>query len=254
LKIKLSQYPFLLAKAFRIHRLKRRRKIWAYLPPAYFTEPYSRFPVIYFQDGQNVFEGWKAPFGTSWEAHQTMQQLIRQAYPASILIGIEHGKKYRHGEYIPLHRDGRFSWESNQYADWIANELKEWVDSRLRTLPGREHTAIIGSSLGGLHALYTSFKHQDVFSKAGVFSPSLWAAPGLFPLIKQVGLHYPSRLYLGAGALEGRYVQQGIYRLRDTLLDAGFQLDQIAVNIDPLGRHQEAYWQHEFARFYRWMN
>ncbi len=143
-------HPFLLSKAIRINGLKRRRKIWAYLPPSYHQPSDRRYPVIYFNDGQNIFEGWKAPFGVSWEVHNTMKNLAKlEGYQECILIGIEHGKKNRKSEYLPFNYSGAFSLEGNIYTDFMANDLKNFVDKKLRTLPGREHTSIIGSSLGG---------------------------------------------------------------------------------------------------------
>lgn len=57
--------------------------------------------------------------------------------------------------------------------------------------------------MGGLITLYTGMKHQDVFGQLGVFSPSLWAAPALFPLVSKVGRHYPMKIYLTVGQKEG---------------------------------------------------
>ena len=250
IKRQLSPHPFLLAKAIRILELKRRRKIWAFLPSDYFQNKDRHYPVIYFNDGQNVFEGWKAAFGKSWEAHQTMQRFNHHEH---ILIGIEHGKKYRKGEYMPFDRSNNFSFEGNAYSDFVANELKEYVDKNLRTLPGRENTAIIGSSLGGLSALYTGFKHQDVFSKVGVLSPSLWAAPQIFPLIQTVGKHYNTKFYLSAGTKEGRYTIDHVNRLYDTLGSAGFAPHDLRMNIVKNGKHNEHLWQSEFSNFYRWV-
>jgi predicted alpha/beta superfamily hydrolase len=244
-------HPFLLAKAIRIPKLNRRRRVWAFLPHEYHTNKQKLFPVIYLNDGQNVFEGWKAAFGKSWEAHNTVKNL--PFLQGSILIGIEHGKKYRKGEYLPFDSTGNFSFEGNAYADFIANELKILVDRKLRTLPDRENTAIIGSSLGGLNALYTGFKHQDVFSKIGVLSPSLWAAPKIFPLIQKVGKHYPTNFYLSVGAKEGKYTIENLNYLQDTLINAGFSHNEIFKNIAPNGKHDEYLWQKEFVNFYQWI-
>lgn len=253
-RIQISQHPFLLAKAIRIPKLKRRRRVWAYLPKDYFTNHHRRYPVIYFNDGQNVFEGWKAAFGKSWDAHLTMEHHTLYNNNPHILIGIEHGKKYRKGEYLPFNLYSNYSYEGNVYSDFIANELKEYVDKNLRTLPEREHNVIVGSSLGGLNALYTGFKHQDVFSKVGVMSPSLWAAPQIFPLIKNVGKHYPSKFYISAGTKEGTPTLNHVNNLYHTLLSAGYDSHELKLNLVNNGRHNEALWQNEFANFYKWIS
>jgi len=246
------EHPFLLAKGIRIPALKRRRKVWAFLPEDYFEEPEKRYPVIYFNDGQNVFEGWKAAFGTGWEAHTVMREL-KPAWgiPECILIGIEHGKRNRVKEYTPFDRHGNFSQEGNAYADFVANGLKNFVDSKLRTRPEREYTALVGSSMGGLSAFYTAFKHQDVFSLAGVFSPSLWAAPALYSLVRMTGRHYPTKFYLSAGTREGKYTRQNLVHLNDVLLSCGFET---RLSIIKGGEHNETLWQEEFRNFYRWLH
>ncbi|MBL7817569.1 MAG: hypothetical protein JNL70_21365 [Saprospiraceae bacterium] len=251
-KIIYNPHPFLLAKGIKIPKINRRRKIWAFLPYDYFENTQRRYPVIYFNDGQNVFEGWKAPFGKSWEAHNTMRGLKR--FDESILIGIEHGKKYRKGEYLPFDFSGNFSYESNAYVDFIANELKVFVDRKLRTLNDRAHTAIIGSSLGGVNALYTGFKHQDIFSKIGILSPSLWAAPSIYPLIKQVGKHFSTKFYLSVGTNEGVSTIENVKKLYNILSSSGFESHELKLNIVKGGKHNEQLWQNEFSNFYQWIH
>lgn len=245
------EHPFLLAKGIRIPALKRRRKVWAFLPEDYFDLPEKRYPVIYFNDGQNVFEGWKAAFGIGWEAHTVMRELkIAWGTPECILIGIEHGKRYRTGEYTPFDRQGNFSEQGNAYTDFVANGLKDFVDSRLRTRREREYNAIAGSSMGGVSAFYTAFKHQDVFSAAGVFSPSLWAAPAVYSLVQRIGRHYPAKFYLGTGTKEGKYTRRNLEHLNDILLDTGFET---RLSIVKGGEHNETLWNAEFQNFYRWL-
>jgi predicted alpha/beta superfamily hydrolase len=253
-KIQLSHHPFLLAKAIRINKLNRRRKIWAFLPTDYFYNIEKRYPVIYFNDGQNIFEGWKAAFGKGWDIHLTMQHFAKMNFDQHILIGIEHGKRYRSGEYKPFDRTGQLSFEGNVYADFVANELKNYVDKTLRTRPEREYNAIVGSSLGGLNALFTGFKHQDVFSKVGVFSPSLWAVPPILPLIERIGKHYETRFYLSVGSKEGRFTVEYVHRLNKTLLSAGFTNKDIKLNVVENGHHDETLWKSEFSNFYRWLS
>jgi predicted alpha/beta superfamily hydrolase len=253
-KIQYNPHPFLLAKAITIPKLNRRRKIWAFLPSDYFVNTDRRYPVIYFNDGQNIFEGWKSAFGKSWGAHQTMLRFSGFNRNEHILIGIEHGKKYRKGEYMPFDFSSNFSFEGNAYSDFVANELKAYVDKHLRTLPNRENNAIIGSSLGGLNALYTGLKHQDVFSKVGALSPSLWAAPPIFPLIQNVGKHYQTKFYLSVGSKEGKYTIEPVNRLYHTLVSAGFAPGDLRINIVKDGKHNENLWESEFSNFYQWID
>lgn len=246
-------HPFLLAKAIEIPGLRRRRRIWAHLPEGYNEQPERRYPVVYLHDAQNIFEGWKAPFGKSWEVHNTSKRLASEGLAQSILIGIEHGKRRRVGEFLPLTRQGGLAHEGNAYADFLANKLKPFVDKKLRTIPWREQTALVGSSMGGLITLYTGMKHQDVFSRLGVFSPSLWAAPALFPLVKNVGRHYPMKIYLTVGQKEGSGTVQRTEDMFQTLTYAGFPQHELYLGIRSHGKHDETFWKQEFETCYRWM-
>lgn len=247
-----SPHPFLLAKAIEIPGLRRRRRVWAFLPSDYAANPEKHYPVTYLHDAQNIFEGWKAPFGKSWEVHNTMRRFGEEGAEQSILIGIEHGKRRRVGEFQPLTRQGGFAHEGNAYADFVANKLKPFVDKKLRTIPWREQTALVGSSMGGLITLYTGMKHQDVFGKLGVFSPSLWAAPTLFPLVSKVGRHYPMKIYLTVGQKEGSGTVRRTEEMFQTLTHAGFPQHELYLGVRNQGKHDEAFWQQEFEVCYRW--
>jgi predicted alpha/beta superfamily hydrolase len=48
------------------------------------------------------------------------------------------------------------------------------VDKDLRTIPARDQTAIMGSSLGGLVSAYAGVRRADVFGLVGAMSPSTW--------------------------------------------------------------------------------
>lgn len=73
----------------------------------------------------------------SWEVHNTMRRMGSKGLEQAILIGIEHGKRRRAGEFQSLTRQGGFAHEGNTYADFIANKLKPFVDKKLRTIPWR---------------------------------------------------------------------------------------------------------------------
>ncbi|MCZ8369998.1 MAG: alpha/beta hydrolase-fold protein [Porphyrobacter sp.] len=64
---------------------------------------------------------------------------------------------------------------SDRYLAWITGPLKSWVDASFRTRPGRDDTAIVGSSMGGLMSCYAFLDRPEVFGKAGCVS-SHWPA------------------------------------------------------------------------------
>ena len=59
---------------------------------------------------------------------------------------------------------------SATYLDWIVGELRPWVNSSFRTLPDPGHTAMIGSSMGGLMSCHAFVERPLIFGQAGCVS------------------------------------------------------------------------------------
>src|SRR5262249_59979069 len=64
------------------------------------------------------------------------------------------------------------------YARFVLDEVKPFVDRQYRTLADRGHTAVGGSSMGGLVALTMARDHADRFALCAALSPSLWWKQG----------------------------------------------------------------------------
>ncbi len=103
-----------------------------------------------------------------------------QSFPEAIVIGVSNtsGRFY---EYTPTSDPAEKQYDpeggADQYIKMLITELKPTIDSMLRTRPGVESTAMVGSSLGGLVTAYTGTTRPDVFGLCGVISPStFWAS------------------------------------------------------------------------------
>jgi enterochelin esterase-like enzyme len=74
---------------------------------------------------------------------------------------------------------GNHRVQSDNYLRFIVKELKPFIDSTFSTLPGREHTFIAGSSMGGLISMYAFCEYPLVFGGAACLSTH-W--PGIFSM------------------------------------------------------------------------
>jgi predicted alpha/beta superfamily hydrolase len=164
-------------EGFRSKALGNARTVIVYLPPGYEDRPDERYPVLYLHDGQNVFDASTSAFGVEWRADETAEALIRagEVRPV-ILVGIANTDR-RIDEYT-AHRDpargqgGR----GDDYARFVVEEVKPFIDAHYRTRPGREDTAVAGSSLGGLISVHIVSRYPQTFAMCGVISPALgWA-------------------------------------------------------------------------------
>jgi enterochelin esterase-like enzyme len=165
----------------------QRISIW--LPPGYDVGE-RRYPVLYMHDGHNLFDLKNSNFNKIWAADKAMLAAVATGkVEPHIIIGIWAPGNDRYRQYLPRSAydaatgalrkdmDERAGGEvvSDRYLEWIAGPLKSWVDASFRTRPGRDDTAIVGSSMGGLMSCYAFLEKPQVFGRAGCVS-SHWPA------------------------------------------------------------------------------
>jgi predicted alpha/beta superfamily hydrolase len=236
---------------FEMPQLGRTRRIWIYYPPDYETSG-ARYPVLYMHDGQNLFDD-ATSFAGEWHVDETLNDLHDQGLKVPIVIGIDNGGEYRLPEYMPWVHPIHGGGEGDLYMQFIVETLKPYIDANYNTMPGRDFTGIMGSSLGGLISHYGALKYQDIFSKAGIYSPSYWIADSVWAFTHESGHQHDMRLYFMCGGAEGQSTINNMIRMQDTLLSAGFPQDEISQLVIPGGEHNEALWSSDFGDAYQWL-
>lgn len=239
--------------SFYMPQLNRYRKIWIYLPPDYYTTS-KRFPVLYMQDGQNLFDKNTAAFGTEWEVDESLNALHEDGDYGCIVVGIDHGGSKRLDEYSPWVNVTYGGGEGSAYVEFLVNTLKPYIDGAYRTLPGRLTTGIMGSSMGGLISMFGFAERQDIFSRAGILSPSFWF--GGTASMLHVLAHPRSgsgRVCLIAGGGEPASVALNMALIASALEDVGFSDGEIWEEVVPGGSHSEWFWAQEFPGAYLWL-
>ncbi len=220
--------------SLRLHRrfhsrgLRNRRDVVVWLPPGY-GKTRQGYPVVYFQDGQNIFAPGTAFLGNAWHAGKAAAGLIRTGeIVAPIMVGIYNTGHARMHEYAPTRAefpggDGttKSRGAAKRYARFVVNEVKPFIDSHYRTLPGPRHTAVVGSSMGGLVALYFALWHPRVFGHVGALSPSIWWDDRVvvrdFSALRQKP---EVRIWLDMGTAEPGW--ESVRQLRDALVARGW--------------------------------
>lgn len=233
--------------AFQIPQLQRTRRVWIYLPQDYFTSS-RKYPVIYMQDGQNVFDD-ATSFSGEWGVDDYLNAL--PAIQQCIVVAADNGGSKRMTEYNPYSNKRFGKAEGIAYTDFLANTLKPFVDKHYRTLKDTRHTAVAGSSMGGLISLYATMKHPKAFGISGIFSPSFWIAPKLKTDLKKAGTRLKHNyFYFYGGNLETDSMVQNIITIQKTLQQ--FHTVKTRISIDKNGTHNEAFWRKDFPNFYGW--
>ena len=237
--------------AFEMPQLNRTRRIWIYLPPDYETSG-KNYPVLYMHDGQNLFDALTS-FAGEWEVDETLNDLFDQGYSVPIVVGIDNGGAERVNEYSPWPHVGYGGGDGDLYMQFIVETLKPYIDEHYRTMPGREQTGIMGSSMGGLISHYGALKYQQIFSKAGIYSPSYWFSDSVWTFTRQMGVQEPMRIYLMCGGSEPQGTINDMNDMQDTLMAVGFPENDISYKIIPGGQHNENLWRQDFGEAYMWL-
>ena len=243
---------------FHSNQLDNDRTLYVCLPPGYAAERERRYPVLYMQDGQNLFDA-RTSFAGEWFADETAERLIdEKRIEPIIIVGIANVGEARIDEYSvspvtspKYHAVGR----GNTYIQFVCDEVKPFIDRNYRTMPDRAHTAIGGSSMGALIAMEACRQRPDVFGACAAMSPSLWWNDReLFHKIERDSSWLKrTHLWLDVGTAEGESPAdqdghvQDVRRLEWLLYDQKLSAEKdFHVAVIDGAKHNEAAWAKRF--------
>lgn len=222
--------------ALHSRELHNHRAIYVWLPPSY-QHSTAHYPVIYMQDGQNLFDE-ALSFAGEWCVDETMTALADDGLEA-IVVGIANTEG-RLNEYSPFVDMQKRGGKGDAYLKWIVGTLKPLIDQTFRTLPDAANTSMLGSSMGGLISLYAGLRYPHVFANVGAMSGSFWFAQRA--IIKQIQrtVMLPQRVYVDAGTAESIWLLDAVHATVDVLQN---KLGDQLVYVEALSAiHNEADW------------
>ncbi len=239
----------------RIFRNTRLLRVW--LPRGYdgAENAERHYPVLYLNDGQNLFEAETSYTGVEWQVDETADRLIREgAVPPMIVVGIDNATKDRIREYLPhrsmhpmmLRVHGRY------YPDFLMKEVMPFVEQHYRVATGPEHTGLGGSSLGALIALYTATARPGLIGRLLLESPSLWASHRQAIKESRTVRIWPERIFLAVGTAEAgneersRTVVDDVRELAAILRRAVLSEKRLRLVIKEGAGHSEGAWAERF--------
>ena len=224
------------------------RRIHLYLPDEY-EQNQERYPVLYMFDGHNLFFDSDATYGKSWGLKDFLDRWQKKL----IVVGMEcgHAEGQRIIEYCPyrIHTRayGDIDGRGAATMDWIVHDLKPYIDRTYRTWSHREATAIGGSSMGGLMALFAALQYNQWFSKAAAVSPAVFFALDSLRREVQEPLDADTRIFFSWGAEE---FEPGLLNQVGSIvqeLETGVQRHGARTRryCQPGGQHNEASWEQQ---------
>ncbi len=252
-----AQAPSHLKERLRLHQqfasrvMDEKHDFIVYLPPLYEAEPDRRYPVLYLQDGQNLFDPDTSFIaGNYWRVGETADELIMtgQIEPL-VIVGIYNTGEHRIDEYTPVEDKRLGGGHADAYGQMFVDELKPFVDHHYRTLPGVENCGIGGSSLGGLVTLYLALKYTWVFGKVAAMSPSVWwRNRAILKTVGQIKRRPDLRIWLDIGTQESQRALPDARALKTALVNKGWKLGEDLNYLEVEGaHHDEAAWAQRVA-------
>ena len=169
--------------------LGRRHRVRAYVPPGYHENTLKLYPVLFMQDGRNLFFPDEAFQGRDWQVDRSVQLLdAMNAVDKVVVVGVYCGDRL--AEYT------KPGYEA--YGRSVAEELVPEVRRRLRLLGGSRETGVVGSSLGGVVSFYMAWQWPDVFGSATCMSSTFSHRDDLVERVLSEPKS-PSKFYLDSG-------------------------------------------------------
>jgi predicted alpha/beta superfamily hydrolase len=239
----------------RIFRNSRFLRVW--LPPGYddAANHTTFYPVLYLNDGQNLFESASAFGGVEWQVDETADRLIGEGVvPPMIIVGIDNTGRDRLREYMP-HRSMHpmmLRVQGKYYPDFLVKEVMPFVEQKYRVATRPEDTGLGGSSLGALIALYTVIARPGIVGKLLLESPSLWISNRQIIRDSRAVRIWPDKIFLAVGTAEAgsaersRKVVDDVRQLEAIVRRAVLSEKRLRTVIKDGATHNEAAWAERF--------
>jgi predicted alpha/beta superfamily hydrolase len=237
-----------LHRAFRSRHLPDARDLIVYLPPGYEDQPERSYPVLYMQDGQNLFDPQTSFIkGRTWEMREQADEVIEAGdVEPLVIVGIYNTGDRRLAEYTHERDWQRGGGEADGYGRLLTEDLMPWITARYRVRAERASTGLGGSSLGGLVTLFLGLRSAHHFGRLAVMSPSVWWNHK--SILGYVNERAPQiwerpKLWLDVGEHEGHRTLRDTEMLAQRLRANGWKLGEtLHFERWPDGTHDESSW------------
>ena len=222
--------------------LNNNRTVLVWLPPSYETKTEMRYPVLYMHDGQNIINSQTSYIGAEWKADETITQLVETGEIEEIIVVGLYNTEDRRAEYSPMHN-------GKKYSEFLVKTVKPFIDNTYRTKPGRESTAVMGSSMGGIISFHLVWDYPHIFSRAGCLSPAFLVDNNEIVTRVRSSQTAPEEILLymdnGTVGLEKEF-QPALDDMNSALEEKGFDGSNLVYKIFNGAVHNEVAWAERF--------
>lgn len=244
---------------------KKPVEIWT--PAGYDPKDTSKkYSVIYLLDGQNQFDDSDV-YNGGWGSDEVITALMKNGGEGIILVGIDNQRNRDNeltpdlGKVIPEYNSGGFrNGSGEQFAEFVAKTVLPYVEANYNVYTDAAHTAVVGSSSGGIEAFYIGMEYMNEFGRIGAISPAFllyskgtWAEYlGKFDFTDSSKL---PRIYFyngGGDALELELLPNA-RDMKTWLADFGYDESKMTFVYDEKNAHNEAAWRNVMPEIVTWL-
>ena len=229
------------------------------------------YPVLYMNDGQDVFRDEDSFSGHSIRYADYYADYGR-FLPQIIIVGIDcpATNRERSIQYSPYAK--RFEvpeWSSYEsevagtgtaYLEWLTGELKPWIDANYRTRTQGAYTGLGGFSSGTLVSTYGVIMYPETFSRLLCISGSFYNwMDCLDQTLETANLDHIKYIYLDVSTNEqGRLTTaeqfvEGTKMMYERFTACGFDETQLKYRLLKGLTHTQGGWRLRFPDAVRWI-
>lgn len=240
---------------------ERTKGVLIWTPKDYDPKSDEKYSVIYMTDGHNLFDPNMTSFGC-WAVAESVESMMANSDHKAIVVGIENMDGWRDDELTPNlgtptsanYEDGHGAY----YCEFVVNTVMPYIEKNYNVYTDRDHTAICGSSSGGIESFYIAMEHPEKFGTVGALSPAFilfdndtWDQ---YLSKKDFSAGYPRiYIYCGEGADLEQQLLPGAQDMPENLSKIGYPAQNIYYYTAEKALHNELYWRIIFPDFLKFM-
>lgn len=246
----------------------RDKNIYIWTPEDYDKNSGEKYSVIYMYDGQSVLATGK-DMGMDndevcWNVTEHITSMMNITDNKAIIVAIDNNDVYRMDELVPDLGEINMEDEPENvkagdlkkkrgtaFADFLCDSVMPYINENYNVYTDAEHTALTGSSLGGLETFYTVLSHPDKFATGGVMSATfdMYAENEWTEFLKdKLKMKNAPFLYFYAGGYntDNGDVTETMYNY---LIENGYAGDKLVFSKYEPGEHLIEYWRSIYPEF-----
>ena len=225
------------------------REVYIWTPDDYDAKSSEKYAAIYELDGQTALSvNLSSKYDNSyqvWNVSEHVRSMMAETDNKAIIVAINTTDNRTSDLFPDITGADNKGKRGREFANFICDTIMPYIQENYNVYTDAEHTAIAGSSLGGLESLYAAIEHSDKFGTAGVLSPSLWAAEeetwkAYFDSKKNSSELPFLYFYSGNYGRDGGCFVEPVY---NAMIDGGYPKDKLVFNKNEKGEHFVPYWR-----------